>query len=150
MDPHTWLCKSRTTSTNIIQQLCEDTGCCPEDLPEAMNDREKWRERVRDIRATSTTWWWDYILQCMVVTISVGGFVADQIWYNWESAQYLWYNIIEKHTYGGRSYFPLLLLDSPAWTDAYNHKMFSILQSSNNELYLSVLEALITKWPVRC
>ena len=38
-----------------IQQLCEDTGCCPEDLPEAMNDGEKWRERVRNIRATSTT-----------------------------------------------------------------------------------------------
>ena len=41
-----------------IQQLCEDTGCSPEDLPEAMNDREKWRERVRDIRAIGTTWWW--------------------------------------------------------------------------------------------
>ena len=40
-----------------IQQLCEDTGCGPEDLPEAMNDREKWRERVRDIRACGTTWW---------------------------------------------------------------------------------------------
>ena len=26
-----------------IQQLCEDTGCSPEHLPEAMNDREKWR-----------------------------------------------------------------------------------------------------------
>ncbi len=38
-----------------IQQLCEDTGCCPEDLPRAMNDREEWRERVRDIRATSAT-----------------------------------------------------------------------------------------------
>ena len=38
------------------QQLCEDTGCSPEDLPEAMNDREKWRERVRDIRASGTTW----------------------------------------------------------------------------------------------
>ena len=25
-----------------------------EDLPEAMNDREKWRERVRDIRACGT------------------------------------------------------------------------------------------------
>ena len=24
-----------------IQQLCEDTGCSPEDLPKAMNDREK-------------------------------------------------------------------------------------------------------------
>ena len=43
-----------------IQQLCEDTGCCPEDLPRAMNDRVEWREGVRDIRATSTTWWWWY------------------------------------------------------------------------------------------
>ena len=39
-----------------IQQLCEDTGCNPEDLPEAMNDREKWRETVRDIRAGGATW----------------------------------------------------------------------------------------------
>ena len=37
-----------------IQQLCEDTGCSPEDLPEAMNYREKWRERVNDIRASGT------------------------------------------------------------------------------------------------
>ena len=41
-----------------IHQLCEDTGCSPEDLPKAMNDREKWRERVRDIRASGMTWWW--------------------------------------------------------------------------------------------
>ena len=41
-----------------IQQVCEDTECNPEDLPEAMDDREKWRERVRDIRASSTRWWW--------------------------------------------------------------------------------------------
>ena len=27
-----------------IQQLCEDKGCCPEDLPRAMNDREEWWE----------------------------------------------------------------------------------------------------------
>ena len=38
-----------------IQQLCEDMGCSPEDMLEAMNNREKWRERVRDIRANSTT-----------------------------------------------------------------------------------------------
>ena len=57
VDPHIWMCKSRMTSTNL-QQLCEDTGCNPEDLPEAMNDREKWRERVRDIRADGATWWW--------------------------------------------------------------------------------------------
>ena len=55
--PRIWPGKSRTTSSNI-QQLCEDTGCSPEDLPEAMNYREKWWERVRDIRAGGTTWWW--------------------------------------------------------------------------------------------
>ena len=50
--------KAGRPARTYIQQLCEDTGCSPEDLPGAMNDREKWRERVRDIRATSTTWWW--------------------------------------------------------------------------------------------
>ena len=42
-----------------IQQLCEDMGCSPEDLLKVMNDREWWRERVRDIRADGTTRWWD-------------------------------------------------------------------------------------------
>ena len=50
--------KAGRPARTYIQQLCEDTGCSPEDLPEAMNDREKWRERVRDIRASGTTWWW--------------------------------------------------------------------------------------------
>ena len=49
-----------------IQQLCEDTGCCPEDLPRAMNDREEWRERVRDIRATSVIWWWWWYLVLII------------------------------------------------------------------------------------
>ena len=34
--------------------LARELKICPEDLPRAMNDREEWRERVRDIRATST------------------------------------------------------------------------------------------------
>ena len=50
--------KAGRPARTYIQQLCEDTGCCPEDLPRAMNDREEWRERVRDIRATSGIWWW--------------------------------------------------------------------------------------------
>ena len=53
--------KAGRPAGTYIQQLCEDTGCSPEDLPEAMNDREKWRESVRDIRASGTTWWWWYI-----------------------------------------------------------------------------------------
>ena len=34
-----------------IQQFCANTGGIPEDLPEAMDDREAWQERVSDIRA---------------------------------------------------------------------------------------------------
>ena len=47
--------KAGRPARTYIQQLCEDTGCCPEDLPRAMNDREEWHERVRDIRATSAS-----------------------------------------------------------------------------------------------
>ena len=50
--------KTGQTAQTYIQQLCEDTGCSPENLLEAMNDREKWRERLRDIHASGTTWWW--------------------------------------------------------------------------------------------
>ena len=54
--------KAGRPARTYIQQLCEDTGCWSEDLPRAMNDREEWRERVRDIRATSTRWWWWWCL----------------------------------------------------------------------------------------
>ena len=53
--------KAGRPARTYIQQLCEDTGCSPEDLPEAMNDREKWREMAWDIRAGGTTWWYIYI-----------------------------------------------------------------------------------------
>ena len=41
--------KAGRLARTYIQQLCVDTGCSPEDLPEAMDDWEGWRERVRDI-----------------------------------------------------------------------------------------------------
>ena len=44
---HCWRSKDELISDVLL--------CCPEDLPETMNDREKWRERVRDIRASGTT-----------------------------------------------------------------------------------------------
>ena len=50
--------KAGWPARSYIQQLCEDMGCSLEDLPEVMNDRERWRERVRDIRADGRPWWW--------------------------------------------------------------------------------------------
>ena len=34
--------KAGRPARTYIQHLCEDTGCSPEDLPVAMNDREEW------------------------------------------------------------------------------------------------------------
>ena len=51
MDPAFDRAKAGRPARTYIQQLCEDMGCSPEDLPEAMNDREK----KQDIRASGTT-----------------------------------------------------------------------------------------------
>ena len=47
--------KAGRPARTYLHQLCEDTGCNPEGLLEAMNDREGWRERVRDICADGMT-----------------------------------------------------------------------------------------------
>ena len=52
--------KAGQPARTYIQHLCEDTGRSPGDLPDAMNDRGWWKERVRDIRADGTTRWWWY------------------------------------------------------------------------------------------
>ena len=39
------------------QQLCADVGCSLEDLREEMDDREGWREWIREIFADGMTWW---------------------------------------------------------------------------------------------
>ena len=77
--------KAGRPARTYIQQLCEDTGCCPEDLPRAMNDREEWRERVRDIRATSATWWWWwwYIYIYMRGKTSMSVVILFKAFYNW-------------------------------------------------------------------
>ena len=50
--------KAGQPTRTYIQQLSTDTGYSLEDLPGAMDDRDRWRERVKDIRAGSATWWW--------------------------------------------------------------------------------------------
>ena len=71
--------KAGRPARTYIQQLCEDTGCCPEDLPRAMNDREEWRERVRDIRATSAIWWWWWLYSqyCNHISFPHCAFLCD-------------------------------------------------------------------------
>ena len=41
-----------------IKQLRADAGCNLENQPGAMDDRDGWRERVREIRVSSARWWW--------------------------------------------------------------------------------------------
>ena len=55
--------KAGRPAQTYIQQLCVDTRCSPEDLPEAMDDREGWWERFRHILADGVTWWWWLTMQ---------------------------------------------------------------------------------------
>ena len=66
MDPHIWRAKAGQLARTYIQQFYEDTGCSPEDRPEAMKDREKWGERVKDIWANGMTWRWWCIYNCII------------------------------------------------------------------------------------
>ena len=52
--------KAGRPAWTYIQQICANTGCSLEDLPKAMDDREGWQDRVRDICADGATWWWWY------------------------------------------------------------------------------------------
>ena len=47
--------KAGRPDRTYIQQLCVDIGRSPEDLTEAMNERERWREKLRDICTYGTT-----------------------------------------------------------------------------------------------
>ena len=50
--------KVRWLARTYIQQLCANTRYSLKDLSEAMDNRDRWRERVREICAGSATWWW--------------------------------------------------------------------------------------------
>ena len=80
-----------------IQQLCEDTGCSPEDLPEAMNDREKWQEKVRDIRASGTTWWWFWWWLCIILLFY--HYIIYHFILHFIISSYHYYFKIHTHTY---------------------------------------------------
>ena len=47
--------KAGRPGRNYLQKICADTGCSFEDLPGVMDDRDGWRERVREIHAIGAT-----------------------------------------------------------------------------------------------
>ena len=55
--------KAGRPAKTYIQQLFADMGYNPENLLEAMDDREGLRERDRDISADGVTWWWNLVNQ---------------------------------------------------------------------------------------
>ena len=88
--------KAGRPARTYIQQLCEDTGGSTEDLPEAINDRERWRERVRDIRADVTTrWWWWFTSNSIIYTKNNGQKID---WGSFGDLRYTWKSLkIHKH-----------------------------------------------------
>ena len=66
----------RSTRT-YLQQLYTDTGCSLEDLPEAMDNRNEWRKRVREFHASTRPnskyllagHGWGYVMMMMMVVV---------------------------------------------------------------------------------
>ena len=63
--------KAGRPARTYMQQLCVNTVCSLEDLPEVMVDRNGWQERVREICAGGATWWWWYIYIYICVCVFV-------------------------------------------------------------------------------
>ena len=78
-----------------IQQLCEDTGCRPDGLPEAMNNKEEWRERVRDIRAGGTSWWWWWCIRSwkQIENVTPISYIGNGRWGGGEKKLITWKRI---------------------------------------------------------
>ena len=55
---HGWAKVGGFPARTNLQKLWADTRCSLEDLPGTMDDRDGWRERVKEIHASSATWWW--------------------------------------------------------------------------------------------
>ena len=56
-----------------------DPGFGLEDLLEVMDDRDGWRERVREICVSSTTWWYMYIYIYIYIYIGILGPVKPEL-----------------------------------------------------------------------
>ena len=75
--------KSGGPARTYIQQLCEDR-------PEAMNDWEKWRERVRNIRARGTRWewgwwwWWWWYMPTIITIVKLILIVRSAVAHMWQ------------------------------------------------------------------
>ena len=61
--------KAGRPAKTYIQQLCADTGCSLEDLPEVMDNRKVWWERIKNICVDRLTWWWWWFKHCIYVSI---------------------------------------------------------------------------------
>ena len=65
--PTHWCARVGQPAWTCLHLLYADTGYSLEDLLGAIDDRDGWRERAREIHAVSMTWWWyifSQILSC--------------------------------------------------------------------------------------
>ena len=61
----------RRPARTYLQQVRADTGRSLEDLPSAMDDKDEWWERIKEICTLSMTWWWWWWLytwfSCLII-----------------------------------------------------------------------------------
>ena len=94
---HGWA-KAGWPARSYIQQLCADTGYSLEDLSGVMDDRDGWRERVREIHASSTTWWW-YQLSGQAIFFWVSCLRNNGLYLFWNSFEWFYLQIRSETKY---------------------------------------------------
>ena len=123
----------RPSRTNI-QQLCADTGCSPDDLPKAMDDREAWRERVKNICADSATWWWWWLAKNRLYFQYVNLYICVCVFLCVGSAK-SWWIVNDNATYEN---CPSIFGSSNIYIYIYIYKFKSCSQHGFDSLSLSV------------
>ena len=114
-----------------IQQLCEDT----EDLPEAMNDREEWWERVRDIRDSGTRWWggwWWYIyiyIYNLVAKTNKNIQLRNYVIYMWKYTHTHTHKYTYRYTHNKHTC---------AHTHTYTHVHSNMLEHTQTDIYIYI------------
>ena len=122
-----------------IQQLCTNTRCSLEDLPKTMDDREEWREGVKNICADSATWWrrwWWYVgirsQRCGIFASSSCHQPVVDVWSNqsYLQTQLSWCQKSTNHCCSLNQLFSELTFKSHNWQFRVNFR-----KSSDNHIW---------------
>ena len=94
MDPYAWTCQCYSTCKNIDQH-CADSRWSLEELPVAIDDRDRWRERERQ-RQRDRESQWNSCCRRDLMTICI--YIGNASWFSRQNNEIFRFEIIQSIT----------------------------------------------------